>query len=630
MINKLSDILRCITTSSFPSNPTHSSHNTPSPPTDSFRHARPSSALHLSDHHAPLSPASNPSGHCSPQNLIATRSDRYTPPASNPSSHCSSQNLTTTRSDHYTLPASNPSNHCSPQNLTMTRSDHYTTPASNLSGHHSPPHLTTTRSGHYTLPAPLPPAHQTHHTPAPNHSVQDDPPHPALTHSGHYTPLNHLPPAHHTHHTPAPKHSVQDDPLHPASTHSGHLAPLPPAHHAHHTPWPAPRHSVQYDLLHSALTHSSLYTPSAPLPPAHHTHHTPVPENFIQYNPTHPALIHSGHCNPPSHDDPLPPGPKHSGHNVLPPPALSHSGHHSGTSDNLSSSLPSAFIESDHLISQHPVSIPSDFNVLPPPAPSYSGHHSGTPDGLSSSLPSALTDHLTISSGHHSGTFDNLGSSLPSAFTESDHLISQHPQSDFDIEKFLEDNIFLGEIKTKENFSSQFLLTSDLPYCSASFNFPSSFPDTCLSQAHFSGTPINNCLPSLLGSSNVHDPINVTSLPGLSGQPPPDIVPEPPFSTLPGLRPVDQVMAEVPGKSIGELKRLTVALAKQSIFGEEEMARSSLRARRDLLALDEQKVNYIKVLVRSRVPSKSEVDFEAIWKLCRESLSKACQLLRKK
>ena len=237
--------------------------------------------------------------------------------------------------------------------------------------------------------------------------------------------------------------------------------------------------------------------------------------------------------------------------------------------------------------------------VLPPPTPSHSGHCS-----------------------------DTLSSSLPHDY--SGYLVSQHPVSisDFDFEEFLSDNSFLGEIATDKNFPSpQFSLTSDLPYCSASFHFPSSFPDPCLSQVHFSGTPINS-LPSLLGSSGLP---SVTSLPGLSGHPPPEVVPKPPFSILPGLKPVNQVLSEVRGTSDDALIKLAIALAKQSIFGKEEMERGSLSGRGDLLALDEQKVNYIKEVVRSRVP-RSEVDFEAsaVWKSCRQSLSKVCQSFRNK
>ena len=43
--------------------------------------------------------------------------------------------------------------------------------------------------------------------------------------------------------------------------------------------------------------------------------------------------------------------------------------------------------------------------------------------------------------------------------------------------------------------------------------------------------------------------------------------------------------------------------------------------------LDETKLNYIKALIRGRVPQMPDIEFT--WELCRRSLSKCCQSLSK-
>lgn len=101
-----------------------------------------------------------------------------------------------------------------------------------------------------------------------------------------------------------------------------------------------------------------------------------------------------------------------------------------------------------------------------------------------------------------------------------------------------------------------------------------------------------------------------------------------PFDTPPKLRSVEEVMRENTGTSEMHLRSLTTALAREAIFGREELAKRSLSGRKNTVALDKKKTDYIKALVRSRVPNKSSVEFEYIWKQCRESLSKSCQTLR--
>ena len=53
-------------------------------------------------------------------------------------------------------------------------------------------------------------------------------------------------------------------------------------------------------------------------------------------------------------------------------------------------------------------------------------------------------------------------------------------------------------------------------------------------------------------------------------------LPPPPFSTPPKLVPVEEVMKDYPRSDVAPLRRLTTALAREAIFGKEEMCRSSL------------------------------------------------------
>jgi hypothetical protein len=101
-----------------------------------------------------------------------------------------------------------------------------------------------------------------------------------------------------------------------------------------------------------------------------------------------------------------------------------------------------------------------------------------------------------------------------------------------------------------------------------------------------------------------------------------------PFSTPPKLKTVEQVMIENSGTDRASLRKLATALAREAIFGRDEMAKKSLSGRYTTEELDKAKISYIKTLVHSRVPKKSRVDFEDIWKQCRGSLSKSCQTLR--
>ena len=83
-------------------------------------------------------------------------------------------------------------------------------------------------------------------------------------------------------------------------------------------------------------------------------------------------------------------------------------------------------------------------------------------------------------------------------------------------------------------------------------------------------------------------------------------------------------MRNFPGTSVAALRALTLGLARDAIFGREALARSSLSGRKGTKTLCQEKMNYIKTIVHSRIPHKLDMDFETIWTMCRVSLSKSC------
>ena len=108
------------------------------------------------------------------------------------------------------------------------------------------------------------------------------------------------------------------------------------------------------------------------------------------------------------------------------------------------------------------------------------------------------------------------------------------------------------------------------------------------------------------------------------------LLPPPPFSTPPKLVPVDQVMKEYPGRELTTLRRLAAALARDAIFGRDELRRGSLRggSNNNYTTLDKEKLNYIKMIIRTRATDTSALAFEAIWDQCRTTISKLCQQIR--
>lgn len=108
------------------------------------------------------------------------------------------------------------------------------------------------------------------------------------------------------------------------------------------------------------------------------------------------------------------------------------------------------------------------------------------------------------------------------------------------------------------------------------------------------------------------------------------VIPQPPFSTPPKLLPVERILEENPGKGETQLRQLTTALARDGVFGREALEKCSLSGRKRTDTLDPKKVDYIRSVIRSRVPEMSDVVFECLWTKCRQSLSKSCQALRTK
>ena len=86
-------------------------------------------------------------------------------------------------------------------------------------------------------------------------------------------------------------------------------------------------------------------------------------------------------------------------------------------------------------------------------------------------------------------------------------------------------------------------------------------------------------------------------------------------------------MNDHPGTDVATLRELAKALARDAIFGRDELIKCSLSGRKNTESLDKKKLDYIKTVVHSQHPSMSDVDFEHIWTLCRASISKSCQTL---
>ena len=106
--------------------------------------------------------------------------------------------------------------------------------------------------------------------------------------------------------------------------------------------------------------------------------------------------------------------------------------------------------------------------------------------------------------------------------------------------------------------------------------------------------------------------------------------PQPLPARTPGLSPLEKVMRRFPRRSVSTLRKLTIALALH-VFGEDVMARSTISGRYNTAQFDQNKLDYIKTLVRDRA-RMSNSNFESVvWSKCMDSLKKKkSQMLKKK
>ena len=148
----------------------------------------------------------------------------------------------------------------------------------------------------------------------------------------------------------------------------------------------------------------------------------------------------------------------------------------------------------------------------------------------------------------------------------------------------------------------QLSLQQAVPYLQHSMQQPSqqlTFPVPQQQQA--------NTVP-LQSSSSQLQPLQLTSPAQTSGAQ--FSIQQPPFSMPPKLLPVERVMMDNPSSDEASLRRLTTALAREAIFSRDALCRSSLSGKNNTSSLKKHKLDYIKAVVKSRVPNMPEVIFE--------------------
>ena len=92
-----------------------------------------------------------------------------------------------------------------------------------------------------------------------------------------------------------------------------------------------------------------------------------------------------------------------------------------------------------------------------------------------------------------------------------------------------------------------------------------------------------------------------------------------------------KAVARFPGKNLGSLQELTVALARDVVFREEVMSRSSRSGRNDTNQLDQEKMKFIQPIVGGRrVGLMGDSEFDLVWRNCLDSLGKCCSKLKAK
>ena len=66
-----------------------------------------------------------------------------------------------------------------------------------------------------------------------------------------------------------------------------------------------------------------------------------------------------------------------------------------------------------------------------------------------------------------------------------------------------------------------------------------------------------------------------------------------PFSTAPKLQPIEKVLNDHPGNDVAKLRELAIALARDAIFGKDELIQCSLSGRKNTGSLNKKKLDYI-------------------------------------
>ena len=104
-------------------------------------------------------------------------------------------------------------------------------------------------------------------------------------------------------------------------------------------------------------------------------------------------------------------------------------------------------------------------------------------------------------------------------------------------------------------------------------------------------------------------------------------IPPPPFSTPPKLHAIEEVMRVIPGTDIASLRRLATAVAREVILGKKELQHSSLSGKKRTGSLDKSKLDYIKSILKSRVPNMRVLEY--YWSWSGQSADHHCQSLAK-
>lgn len=85
-------------------------------------------------------------------------------------------------------------------------------------------------------------------------------------------------------------------------------------------------------------------------------------------------------------------------------------------------------------------------------------------------------------------------------------------------------------------------------------------------------------------------------------------------------------------KGVSKTGSLASKLAKEAIFGEEVMAKCTVKGHRNYPALPSDKLAELKRTLLTQFPDywQNPAEFETIWSNCEDSIGQACKHIRKK